>query len=98
MLRDVLRDTWAYQEIMQEGLEAERKQRLHDQRQILMTIMQTRFAQLAPLVKKHADGVTDPEVLQKVVLQVLTMQDEDQVKQAILSMGSKKTRPKKKKK
>src|SRR5947209_3107661 len=81
------------QEGLQEGLQAERKQRLNDQRQILMTIMQARFAQLAPRAKKHAESVTEPEVLQKVVLQVLAAQSEEQVKQALLLIS-----PKKKKK
>jgi len=40
MLRDALRGSWAYQEIMQEGVEKgrekERRQRLKGQRQMLM--------------------------------------------------------------
>src|ERR1700694_4125595 len=65
MLRDILHDTWAYQEIMQEGrqegvLEG-RQQRLKDQRQMLMTIVQLHFPQMASLAREQAEGITDPE-------------------------------------
>jgi predicted transposase YdaD len=101
MLRDILHDTWAYQEIMQEGRQEglqlglqegrqegvleERQQRLKDQRQMLMTIVRLHFPQMASLAQEHAEGITDPEVLQGMVLQLLVAQNEDQVKNILLS-------------
>lgn len=85
MLRDILHDTWAYQEIMQEGVLEERQQRLKDQRQMLMTIVRLHFPQMASLAQEHAESITDPEVLQGMVLQLLTAQNEGQVKNILLS-------------
>ena len=87
MLRDVLRDTWAYQEIMQEGREEERQQRLKDQRQILMTIIQTHFPNITDLAQKRADAIKDPETLQSLVLKMSAAQTEDQAKQALLEVA-----------
>ena len=85
MLRDILHDTWAYQEIMQEGVLEERQQRLKDQRQMLMTIVQLHFPHMASLAQEQAEGITEPEVLQGMVLQLLTAQNEGQVKHILLS-------------
>src|SRR2546423_5010200 len=87
MLRDVLRDTWAYQEIMQEGREEERQQRLKDQRQILMTIIQTHFPNITDLAQKRVDAIKDPETLQSLVLKMSAAQIEDQAKQALLEVA-----------
>jgi predicted transposase YdaD len=105
MLRDVLRDTWAYQEIMQEGREEglklgiqegrqegrqegvleERQQRLRDQRQMLMTVVGLHFPQIASLAQEQAESITDPEVLQAMVLQLLTAQNEEQAQHILLA-------------
>ncbi|HTD20919.1 MAG TPA: hypothetical protein VK667_15455 [Ktedonobacteraceae bacterium] len=89
MLRNILHDTWAYQEIMQEGRQEgvleERQQRLKDQRQMLIAIVQLHFPQMASLAQEHVEGITDPEVLQGMVLQLLTAQDEGHVKNILLS-------------
>lgn len=90
MLRDVLRDTWAYQEIMQEGREEERQQRLKDQRQILMTIIQTHFPNITNLAQKRVDAIKDPETLQSLVLKMFAVQTEEQAKQALLEVGKNK--------
>ncbi len=109
MLRDILRDTWAYQEIMQEGREEglrlgiqeglqegrqegrqegvleERQQRLKDQRQMLMTIVQLHFPQKASLAQEQTENITDPEILQGMVLQLLTAQNEEQAQHILLA-------------
>src|SRR5947209_1786215 len=61
MLRDVLRDTWAYQEILQEGREEERQQELLRQRQALMAFIQLHFPNVVHLAQKQTDTVKDPE-------------------------------------
>jgi predicted transposase YdaD len=99
MLRDVLRDSWAYQEIMQEGheegvqkglkegLEEGRQQRLKDQRQMLVAIVQVHFPTIAPLAQERADVMKDPEVLQGLILKVVAAQNEEEVKQVLLAVS-----------
>ena len=97
MLRDVLRDTWAYQEIMQEGREEERQQRLKDQRQMLMSLVQVHFSNIAHLAKERADAIKDPEALQSLILKVVAAQDEEEAKQILLSVSRAASRKKRKK-
>ena len=97
MLQDILRDTWAYQEIMQEGREEERQQRLKDQRQMLMSLVQVHFSNIAQLAKERADAIKDPEVLQSLILKVVAAQDEEEAKQILLSSSQAASRKKRKK-
>ena len=90
MLRDVLRDTWAYQEIMQEGREEERQQRLKDQRQAIMTMIQLRFPNMTRLAKQQADAIEEPEILQNLLLELLAIQTEEQAEQILLVVSQKK--------
>ena len=105
MLPDVLRDTWAYQEIMQEGREEglqegreeERQQRLKDQRQMLMTIVEVHFSNIAQLAQERADAIKDPEALQGLILKVVAAQNEEEAKQILLSVSRAASRKKRKK-
>ena len=109
MLQDILRDTWAYKEIMQEGREeglqkgleegreVERQQRLKDQRQMLMTLVQVHFSNIAQLAQERADAIKDPEVLQSLILKVVAAQDEEEAKQILLSVSRAASRKKRKK-
>ena len=113
MLQDILRDTWAYQEIMQEGREEgleegrqegrqegreeERQQRLKDQRQMLMTLVQVHFSNIAQLAQERADAIKDPEVLQSLILKVVAAQDEEEAKQILLSSSRAASRKKREK-
>ena len=101
MLQDILRDTWAYQEIMQEGRqegrEEERQQRLKDQRQMLMTIVQVHFPNIVHLAQERANAIKDPEVLQRLILKVITVQGEEEAQQILLSASRTTSRKKRKK-
>src|SRR5947209_3610003 len=64
MLRDVLRDTWAYQEILQEG----RKEGLQEQRLTLLEIVRSRFPNIEPLAKKAVEAINDSTVLRHLTV------------------------------
>lgn len=87
MLRDALRHTWAYQEIMDEGREEERQQELQRQRQTLMTFIQTYFPNITQLANQQAHAVNDPALLQSIILKVVTTQTEEQVVQTLFSVN-----------
>ncbi len=113
MLQDILRDTWAYKEIMQEGREEGlqkgleegrqegreegRQQRLKDQRQMLMTLVQVHFSNIAQLAQERADAIKDPEVLQSLILKMVAAQNEEEAKQILLSVSWAASRKKRKK-
>src|SRR5205823_10209883 len=64
VLRDALRDSWAYQEIMREGRAEGRAEELRRQLQMLMTMVQLHFPNIAQLAQKQVDAIKDPEMLQ----------------------------------
>ena len=86
MLRDVLRDTWAYQEIMQEGVEMG----LQEQRLTLLEVVQARFPDVEPLAKKTVDSIGDLAVLRRLIVKMSVTQTEEEAKQALLEVGKNK--------
>jgi len=90
MLHDVLRDSWAFQEIMQEGREEERQQRLKDQRQTLVSFIHMHFPNVTDLAQQQTETMKDPEKLQDLILKVFAVQTEEQAIQLLLSVGKKK--------
>lgn len=105
MMQDLLRDSWLYQEIMQEGYdkgieqgiekgiekgrEEEREEWLRQQRQLLMTIVQMHFPNTASLVQQQVDAIKEPEVLQSLIFKVLESQTEEQATECLLSINQK---------
>ena len=93
MMQDLLRDSWVYQEIMQEGYdkgrEEEREEELRRQRQLLMTIVQMHFPNTADLAQQQVDAIKEPEILQSLIFKVLESQTEEQATECLLSINQK---------
>ncbi len=97
MMQDLLRDSWLYQEIMQEGydkgiekgIEKGREEGLLRQRQLLMTIVQMHFPNTANLAQQQVDAIKEPEVLQSLIFKVLESQTEEQATECLLSINQK---------
>ena len=93
MLRDVIRSSWAYQEIKQEGLEEGLEKGLEEGlekglqelRQALQEIAQGRFPALEPEAKKAAEAASDPATLRHLVVQVSMAQSEEAAKKVLLT-------------
>lgn len=79
MFEDFLKDTWAYQEILQKGLlqgllqgrqegrQEERQEELQRQRKNLTYIVQMRFPELTVLAKKRCELLSDPAEMQALI-------------------------------
>jgi hypothetical protein len=87
MFQDILRESPIYQELVEQGREEERQQELHRQRQTLMGFVQRHFPELGALAKQQIDSVTDPEILQTVILRLLDCQTIEEAKQLLLSVN-----------
>ena len=87
MHQDILRDSWVYQEIGQEfleqGREEERKQRLQDLRQMMLSLVQLRFPEIAEQASQQAESITDPELLKALSLKLLAAQQLDEAKKIL---------------
>lgn len=76
MLKDILRDSWGYQEIMQEGREEERLDLLYKH-------IEARFPELFKLAKERAALISNPVQLQKLTLEITLARDAEEVQRLL---------------
>jgi len=84
--KDILEDSWVYQENIQKGIEMERQQELQRQRHALLTIVQARFPEMVDLTKKQIDSIADPESLQDLIVKISLAQNLPEVFQALIEV------------
>ncbi len=103
MLRDILRDTEAYQQILQEGRtegvkEGEEKGRqegvkegeILGLRRLLMDILQKRFPDVVQLAEPQVAGVNDPALLEGAILKAIEAQSVEEILRLLLELSQKK--------
>ena len=81
MSKDILRETWAYQEIMKEG---ELKARHQD----VLDVIQARFPEILSYAKKQLEGVEDTELLRRLNVKMSTLQTAEEALQFLFSVGN----------
>ncbi|MGI9061966.1 MAG: hypothetical protein ACR2H5_25710 [Ktedonobacteraceae bacterium] len=76
MYKDIVEESWVYQQIVQRGLEQglEKGLGLGEQR-ALVAIIQRRFPAIVQTAKELIDGITDADTLEKLVGEVSVAQD-----------------------
>ncbi len=87
MYKDILEDSWIYQEIIQKGVKEERQQELQRQRRALLTIVERRFPEVVELTRKQSDSVEDPEVLQNLIVNISLAQNVQEALQALVALS-----------
>lgn len=92
-MRDRLRDTPAYQEILEEGREEGREQArqellrlMQSQREILVNLVQLRFPGIVALAKKQASAINDLERLQLLTNRMLSVPTLEQAVEDLLDV------------
>jgi predicted transposase YdaD len=100
MFQDILSESWVYQEIAEQGVEKgreqgreeERQQELQRQRQTIIGFVQRRFPEISTLAEQQTAKITDPEMLQTVILKLLDAQTIEEVRQILLNLDKDETR------
>src|SRR5205085_2867864 len=104
MFQDILRESWVYQELVEEGIEKgreegieqgreeERQRELEQQREIVMSFVQKRFPETIALAKQQVESITDLEVLRKVLLKLFDAQTVEEVKKFLLERDNSKNK------
>ena len=97
MLHDILEESWAYQEMFQratekglqrgrdEALLEERLRELQQQRRTLATYVELHFPALVPLLKRQIEATDDLETLQRLLIHLFMVRDEQEAERTILS-------------
>lgn len=86
-MKDALKESWAYQFILQEGREEglqegreeERRQEVQRLRQMLASYVELHFPTVVDEARKYAEMVQDPDVLQQVTLKIFAAQTNEQM-------------------
>src|SRR5438128_244381 len=87
MFQNVLRESWAYQEIGQEFLEKGREEERHRQLQTLLSFLQIRFPEMMTLAEQQTKSIKEPEVLQTVLSKLFAAQTAEEAKQILLDIN-----------
>jgi predicted transposase YdaD len=85
--KDVLEESWVYQEILEKGVE----KGLEASRQTLMAIVQGRFPKMVGLTRKLMGDVTDLETLQRLIVSVSLAQNMQEAQQSLVEVCMKQT-------
>jgi hypothetical protein len=96
MFQDILRESWVYQEIIEQGVEKgreeEREGRLQEQREMLMRLIQLRFPELEALAKQQSNDIMNPEILPPVNFKMLDAQTVEEARQLLLNINKGETK------
>jgi len=87
VFNDILRETWVFQEIMQEGEEKGLKKGLEELRRTLLDVVQARFPELSFLARGQIAFVEDLEVLRSLIVKMSTAQSMEEAQQHLLEVG-----------
>ncbi len=87
MFQDFLQESWVYQEIFEEGREKARIERIQEQGELLLAIVQLRFPELLTLTKRQVENIKDAEVLPSVSLKMVAAQSIEEARQILLGFG-----------
>ena len=95
MFEDALKDSWAYQEIWQEGeqvgeqkglqkgLQQGLQEGLHRQRQMLVYLVRKNFPNILEMAKERANAIDRPDVLQDMIFQLFNVETEEEARRIL---------------
>lgn len=73
---------------LERGLKKGREEgKLEGQRQVLMSYVQMRFAELSELTKQQLEGIKDSEVLEAVTLKLFAAQTVEEARKILFEVG-----------
>jgi predicted transposase YdaD len=92
MFQDILRESWVYQEIVEQGREKERQRWIPWYREFLIKFVEVSFADLTVEVQQQANSITNLEILHKLILKLMDAQTTDEARQILLNLDKDGTR------
>lgn len=84
MFQDMMKDSWVYQEMLEQGRAEERERSLQAQRQVITEIVGHRFPALHELVAQQVARMADLNALQVLNVQISVAQDQEVVRKLLL--------------
>lgn len=82
-MRNDLRDTWVYQEILREGREMAREEmrrsKLEWQRKWLNAFIEKHYPEIADMARNKGDAIADPDVLYEILMKVILAKTQEEI-------------------
>jgi hypothetical protein len=78
-MQNILRETWAYQEILLEG-------ELEGLRRALLKIVQKHFPEMIDVTQKQIEGITNPASLEDLLVNISSAQNLQEALQALVTL------------
>lgn len=78
-MHNELRETWVYQEILQEGRQEGRQEGLDQERLNLTTFVQNYYPEIADLARNKVNSISDLKTLQRIFTQVLRAHTREEI-------------------
>lgn len=93
MLKDILEESWAYQEIVQKGLEKGIEQgiekgKLEALRQTIVDVVEERFPEIIALTKKQVNAIEDPALLRRLNVKMSIAQTTHEAEQSLTALDT----------
>ena len=96
MLRDILEESWTYQELKEDAKEAARREVAQEAHQLELTrlrsalsaITQKRFPKLARMAKPLGNGIDEPDVLLNLIINISTAHSLEEATNIFIALGS----------
>jgi hypothetical protein len=79
-MSDILRETWAYKEIMKEG-------ELRARHQDVLDVVQARFPEILPYAKKQLEDIQDAEILRHLIVKMSMVRTAEEAFQYLFTIG-----------
>ena len=83
MYKDILEDSWVYQETKLEG-------KLDALHKTIINLVQAHFPEALEVVKRQIDGVKDENVLQNLIVQISFEKNTEDILQILLDLSKSK--------
>lgn len=87
MFEDALKNSWAYQEIMQEGEQIGEQKRalaeLRRQRRLLSSYVQMHFPRIVDMAKERGNTIDTSEVLDDLTLRIFAAKSEEEARRIL---------------
>lgn len=84
MLDDIIRETWFYQDIYQEGKEEGKQEGgIQELRLAVVDVVQERFPEIVELTKKQIASIKDSMILRRLIVKMSSVQTVDRARQYI---------------
>jgi len=83
MFQDIMKDSWVYQEIVQESEERGLAKGLQAQRRVIVNIVRNRFPELEELASRHVAYMNDLDALSLLTVSVASAPDVDALRKLL---------------